>query len=343
MAIEEARGLPASLLVYRESRMTPDYSLQGIPVRYLRAATDTGALTAFYRWVTLAYNPDRGRDATVDLDLILKATRATRQRTLYHDQFAGITGYLRKLLTGEDYAVYLHETVIGRAFGLKGKLEEKVDRLVLGSAKLVFTNSRRNQSVLDAQGLRAIVAYPGFVPAIGANVERKKVIVASTVWDANRRPELYVELARKTSAKVVLVGTWTDSAYMQLFKNRYSKLVEITGPLPEEAVTKIYQTSSVYVRFGFGERGPGQGGIQALGSGLPVITNGGLGICELITDGSNGFVVRSVEEAAERANEILNDEGVRRRMGKSALDTATSLSWRSHNDLIRSGLEQALG
>ncbi|MGC8614177.1 MAG: glycosyltransferase, partial [Conexivisphaera sp.] len=56
---------------------------------------------------------------------------------------------------------------------------------------------------------------------------------------------------------------------------------------------------------------------------------------ELIVQGENGFVVKDVEEAAERINEILDDPGKAKRMGFRAWETAKSLSWENHARKIR--------
>jgi glycosyltransferase involved in cell wall biosynthesis len=87
---------------------------------------------------------------------------------------------------------------------------------------------------------------------------------------------------------------------------------------------------TVLVRFGFNERGPGAGVLEAMGFGVPVVVNDGLGSKELIVQGENGFVVRDVEEAAERINEVLEDPAKRAKMGLSAWETSKSLSWDNH-------------
>jgi len=61
--------------------------------------------------------------------------------------------------------------------------------------------------------------------------------------------------------------------------------------------------------------------------GVPVIVNEGLGSKELIRQGENGFVVKDVDEAVERINEILENP---HRFSKNAWKTSKQLSWENH-------------
>lgn len=59
---------------------------------------------------------------------------------------------------------------------------------------------------------------------------------------------------------------------------------------------------------------------EAMWKGTPVV-GGDVGIRRQIEDGENGFIVSSVEEAAERIVRLLEDEDLRRRMGRKATET----------------------
>ena len=60
---------------------------------------------------------------------------------------------------------------------------------------------------------------------------------------------------------------------------------------------------------------------EAMWKGTPVIGGDVGGIRHQIEDGVNGFLVSSVDEAAERLVQLLNDEALRRRMGEKARQT----------------------
>jgi trehalose synthase len=57
---------------------------------------------------------------------------------------------------------------------------------------------------------------------------------------------------------------------------------------------------------------------EAMWKGTPVIGGNVGGIRHQIKDGVNGFLVSSVEEAAKRIVQLVNDKGLRQRMGKNA-------------------------
>lgn len=59
---------------------------------------------------------------------------------------------------------------------------------------------------------------------------------------------------------------------------------------------------------------------EAMWKGTPVIGGKAGGICKQIDDAENGFLIDSIEEAAERMVTLLQDESLRNRMGKKAHD-----------------------
>ncbi|MGC8671226.1 MAG: glycosyltransferase family 4 protein [Thermoprotei archaeon] len=327
MAIEEARHTGFHLFIYRDAG--GNYDLKGVNYTVLREKGKSGVLTPLFSLITSAYAGHRGKEATVDLDLIIRASSIIRGFTLFHDQFAGITGYLRKKESAEDYAVYLHETSLAES-GLKPLLPHQIEKAVLGNAKAIITNSNWNREVLKKKGYEAEVVYPGCYPASRVSDEREKLVLAVSTWDSGRHPELYGELSKRIKGKLVMAGSWAREDALNDFTRRYGDTVTVTGRIAEAELVSLYNKASVLVRFGFNERGPGMGVLEAMGFGVPVVVNDGLGSKELIVQGENGFVVRDVEEAAERINEVLEDPAKRAKMGLSAWETSKSLSWDNH-------------
>jgi trehalose synthase len=60
---------------------------------------------------------------------------------------------------------------------------------------------------------------------------------------------------------------------------------------------------------------------EAMWKGTPVIGGNVGGIRYQIEDGINGFLVSSIEEAAQRIVQLLKDEELRKRMGQKARET----------------------
>ena len=143
VALEEARNIPGSkLIAYRRART--NYDLTNVDLQVLFEGNKPNPL---FRLITSVYAGHRGSEATVDLDRVIKAKDLIKGPSLFHDQFAGLTGYLRWRKYGEDYAVYIHETSLDNE-GVKWALPKLLEREVLKHSKLILTNSRWNAEIL---------------------------------------------------------------------------------------------------------------------------------------------------------------------------------------------------
>jgi Glycosyltransferase len=333
MAIEEARNTNWKLIIYRDAG--GNYELDGVNYVILRKRGEKGFFTPLFSFITSIYAKHRGKEATVDLDLILRATKI-KGPTLYHDQFAGITGYIRKLRYGEDYAVYLHETSLPLR-GAKYFLPKKIEEKVLRNAKSIITNSMWNRKTLEEYGIKSEVIYPGCYPVSKLPESRERIVLAVSTWDSGRKPEIYGEIAKRIKGKMVMAGSWAREDTLKEFLREYGNYVTVTGKISEEKLIELYSKASVLVRFGFNERGPGLGVIEAMAYGVPVIVNEGLGSKELIKQGENGFVVRDWEEAIDRINETLENW---HKMSVNAWNTAKELSWENHAEKLKEFLCQ---
>ena len=136
VALEEARNIPGSkLIAYRRART--NYDLSNVDLQVLFEGDKPNPL---FKLITSIYAGHRGSEATVDLDRIIKARDLIKGLSLFHDQFAGLTGYLRWRKYGEGYAVYIHETSLDNE-GVKGALPKLLEREVLKYSKLILTSS----------------------------------------------------------------------------------------------------------------------------------------------------------------------------------------------------------
>ncbi|WP_181443782.1 glycosyltransferase family 4 protein [Saccharolobus sp. E5-1-F] len=332
VALEEARNMNAKLIAYRNAGTKYDLSNVNLQVLF-----ENNSSKFIYKFITSIYAKNRGGVATVDLDRIIKARDMIKGPAIFHDQFAGITGYLRKRKYGEDYALYIHETSLDSK-SLKWAFPRMLEKKIIGKSKLTLVNSYWNKKILSENGFRAEVVYPGCYPKDKINVERDKIVLAVSMWDAGRKPEIYGEIAKKIKGKLIMAGSWAREDTMREFMSKY-KEVMVTGPISEKELQNLYDKSAVLIRFGFNEKGPGMGVLEAMASGMPVIVNDGLGSKEFIRD--NGFVVRDWMEAVDRINEILEDENLRRKMSLSSWEIAKTLSWKNHAERIKELMEEA--
>ena len=89
-----------------------------------------------------------------------------------------------------------------------------------------------------------------------------------------------------------MAGHWARKDTMDEFMSKYGQYVEVTGKISEKELNELYSKASVLVRFGFDERDPGMGVLKAMGYGVPVIVNQGLGSKELIRQGETGLSLK---------------------------------------------------
>ncbi|MCW1302700.1 MAG: glycosyltransferase family 4 protein, partial [Candidatus Rehaiarchaeum fermentans] len=232
----------------------------------------------------------------------------------------------RKIKYGEDYATYIHETYFDYK-GLNTIPLKTVEKIVLSKSKLIITNSKWNKDILSEKGFKAEVVYPGCYPKEKINLEREKIVLAVSVWHKGRRPEVYGEISNKIKGKLIMAGYWPRREFLEWFKSKYKDVI-VTGPISEEKLRELYDRAAVLIRFGFNEKGPGMGVLEAMASGMPVIVNDKLGSRELVKD--NGYVIKDWEEAIDKINEILEDEKLRRQMSLNSWEIAKSLSWENH-------------
>jgi glycosyltransferase involved in cell wall biosynthesis len=95
---------------------------------------------------------------------------------------------------------------------------------------------------------------------------------------------------------------------------RFTGRIEGVGPLL--ATLDVFLVTSIF------EGGVSMSVLEAMAAGLPVVTTAAGGVAEAVNDGETGFVVTRdgdrgalAAALAERAAALLNDEGLRRRMG----------------------------
>ncbi|MFP3203119.1 MAG: glycosyltransferase [Sulfolobus sp.] len=336
IAVEEARNAKAKLFVYRESFY--DYDLSDINVTFMRRRGQKGFFTPLFKKITEIYAKNRGDDATVDLDLIIKASKIIKGPALFHDQFAGITGYLRKKFYGEEYALYLHETSLPLK-GLKYALPKAMEWKVLKNAKFIFTNSKWNKEVLQNRGISSEVLYPGCYPEEKVYEKKEKFVLAVSMWDSGRKPEIYGEIAKRIKGKLVMAGSWARQDTMEEFKRKYPEVI-VTGRIPEEKLKELYRKAMLTIRFGFDERGPGMAVLESLCNGTAIIVNEGLGGKEFVINGENGFIVKDIHDSVDKINEVLENNELMLRLSRNALESSKKYSWKAHADKLNEYMDK---
>lgn len=137
--------------------------------------------------------------------------------------------------------------------------------------------------------------------------------------------EAYKIARKEVDCTLVLVGNVAtddpegEEVYESLLDSREDR-IHILSFQDSALVNALQRTAAVVVQKSIRE-GFGLTVAEAMWKGAPVIGGNVGGIRYQIKDGKNGFLVSSVAETAERMVQLLKDENLRRRIGKSARES----------------------
>ena len=69
--------------------------------------------------------------------------------------------------------------------------------------------------------------------------------------------------------------------------------------------------------------------LEALSSGLPLLSTNTGGADELLKDGSNGFIIKmkDASDIAEKIEKIVTNKNLQDSMGKASRELAETMSW----------------
>jgi trehalose synthase len=198
--------------------------------------------------------------------------------------------------------------------------EMKPPQRVLMPAIDPFTIKNRQLSDREIDERLAHYKIPTDLPLV-AQISR---------FDPWKDPEGVVEafkLARKqVDARLVLLGNFAtdDPEGAKIFESlracREERILILTSG-DDTALVNALQTRAAVVLQKSLREGFGLTVAETMWKGTPVIGGNVGGIRYQIEDGVNGFLVSSVEEAAERMVELLKDKKLREQMGSKGRET----------------------
>ncbi|MEO1441795.1 MAG: glycosyltransferase family 4 protein, partial [Chloroflexota bacterium] len=130
------------------------------------------------------------------------------------------------------------------------------------------------------------------------------------------------------NAKLLLVGRGDKE---KQFRQQASELgledmVEFRGAVPHHDIPAVYNEADVFVLPSLNE-GMSNAVLEAMASGLPVVTTYTGGTAELLR--GNGMIIpkQSPDAIAKSVNELLADRALRVQMGKRSREIAETLVW----------------
>lgn len=181
---------------------------------------------------------------------------------------------------------------------------------------LILTNSRFSAFMIRKfLGGSSLVLYPPvefekYLP-LSQNRERKNVVITLSRIEPLKNLEIVLDIAKEVkNAKFVIAGTMHSIEYYSTLRRKINALgleerVKILPNIEEEIKMVLLKTSKVYLHpmkyehFGIAI-------VEAMASGLiPVVHKSGGAWMDIVEYGRYGFGFKSVEEAIENINNIL--------------------------------------
>lgn len=249
---------------------------------------------------------------------------------VHGDWSAFVFGRLVGWLVGARLRVASIHSVVGQ--GLWGA----VYRLVLKRYAIVYATGARESKTLGSYGVGGSHWQTSGVDVMFFPVDEEKKrspsvdIVSVGSFLPVKNWDLIVDIARSMSeASFLFVGDGPDRARIEAAcKASGLQNVRFVGGLTPSAVSDCLREAKVFLSTSFAEGTP-TALLEAMASGLAVVTSSSNDYCDLIAAGRNGYVVETFqsEQYVERLRELLADEVLLRDISARNSEHARKHSW----------------
>ncbi len=136
-----------------------------------------------------------------------------------------------------------------------------------------------------------------------------------------RNPDAWVLLAQRLTdsrngVRCAWIGGGEDEArvHEQLTNMNLLGKVSVSGWLTAEEARERLRGLDLFVHYSRWDALP-NAVLEAMAAGLPVVASDAPGCRDAVVDGETGFIVRGESELLERCQQLLDDAGLRRRLG----------------------------
>jgi UDP-glucose:(heptosyl)LPS alpha-1,3-glucosyltransferase len=181
--------------------------------------------------------------------------------------------------------------------------------------------------------------------SVGLDQSSFAVLLIGNDWKKKGLPCLLEAVGQLAIAqlKVLVVGNDTRSPYMTAIQA--AGLEDRVQFLPlRKDVEFYYAAADAYVGPSL-EDAFALPPLEAMASGLPVIVSRQAGVSEVITHGTDGFILEDPRDAgllASLIGDLYRDAALRQRVGEMAAKTALKFSWDRNADELRAVIEKLL-
>ncbi len=235
------------------------------------------------------------------------------------------------------------------------RAEERLLHASSGAKLMVFSAQSRDelQRMFDISGDRVAVARPGvnldiFRPATSSSFHGRvrplfaghNFVLKGLRWAL----EALAEARRRgIDAELVVAGRGPIRAFSAMARRlNIAPYVRFAGAVSQHALAELYRSSDLLIHPTFYDPFP-RVIVEALASGVPVVTTRDCGGAELITPGRNGFVVSDPRQVAAIADAIESVADPERRavMGAEAARTGRGFDFETHAEAVATWLAGA--
>lgn len=227
------------------------------------------------------------------------------------------------------------------------------DRISLGEAKRIFTNSRNVQQRLwTSLRLTSDVLY--HPSPLSTSLMDREVgplgdhVVFPSRLEGLKRQALVVEAMKhvKTGVRLVLVGEGPDEEMLAetIAKEGLGSKVQLAGRVSDERLRDLYETA-LGVYYGPFDEDYGYVTLEAFLARKPLVTTSDAGgPLEFVVDGVNGLVSEPVSESiAAAVNRVAADTGLAARLGDAGYERARQVTWHGVVERLVGAVERRAG
>jgi len=165
------------------------------------------------------------------------------------------------------------------------------------------------------------------------NLEGKRVVVFTGKLTVYKGVKYLVKAAKKIKGEIIILGDGPERKNLEnIVKNEKISNVRFLGHLGKDTqfLIKFYSRADVFVAPSIWDEPLGLVILEAMACETPVVVTRKGGIPLAVKDGKNGLFIRprNANDIAEKVNFLLNNEGKRLRMAKTARQIAVEkFSW----------------
>lgn len=280
--------------------------------------------------------------------LIRQLAKKNSRYDLTHSFFTIPCGFISLLLKWQyriPYIISLRGSDVpgySDRFPIIYKFIKPLVRLIWKSSSAVIANS---------QGLKdlALKTMPGEIGIIynGIDIEQfkpqkkephDKFIIINTSRLTPRKGIKYLILAAKQltkrdkKLKIILAGEGNEKRDLEILTEKLgiAESIQFTGSVNHDKISEFYNQADVFVLTSLNE-GMSNAMLEALASGLPIITTLTGGAQELVQEGVNGFFIKTKDskDLAKKMERILSNPELCEKMGEESRKIAEKMSWKN--------------